>query len=272
MGTFNRLGMNFDPAIFGSAVNFTEGQSLVYTGNTSLNQWQINDLNNSTANGYFQNPMANNLSSMAIIANNIVSITSNTSFTYGDGGLPSLANNFVLEIANFTDHTNRLSNITQSQDNMNLPDYGNAMAIGRQVLAITNQTDNVQNNTPILGNFTSLTTGNTIASQLIYVTSDYATLNSSITVTSVTDPNTGNVTITRTSNLTSNTMNSIVLHIQSSYNTMNTYRTNDVNFYKNSISLVRDHQTVSQFSTLGVSSEYLLKNYIGTPKLISNLS
>jgi len=266
MGAFSRLGMNFNPAIFGNAVNFQPGQNLVYSGATSLQQWQINDLVNSTANGYFYNPMANNLSAMYIVANNIVAITSNTVFLNGDGGLPAVANNFLAEVANFSDHTNRISNVTQSQDKLNLPDYTSAIAIGSQTLSVVNQTDGLQNNVPVLGNFTSLTVANTIAYDTIIITADYATLNSSISTANI-----ANV-IVNVSNLNSNAVNTIVSDIQSTYNLMNTYRTNDVNFYKNSISLVQDYQTVSQFNNMSVTSENIIRSYIGTPKLISNLN
>jgi len=259
MSVFARLGYNFDSTQFGTGVNFTDGEKLTYTGQTALKQWQINDLANSTVNGYFQNPLSSTLISLTSITTTIYNTANSMSLAYSSSN-PTLAgscntlvlitNTLINEIPNFTTHTNYLSNVSQSPDKSLYPDYQGAMAIGRQVLTIVNQTDSLQNNAPILGNFTSLTLGPTISSGIITLTSDLTSMN--VTPTSA-------------------AINTITQHVQTLYNSIYQRRTGDISFYQNSVALVKDFNTVSQFNNLGVTSSYLINNIIGTPKIVSNL-
>jgi hypothetical protein len=259
MSVFGRLGYNFDTAQFGAAGTFTDGEKLMYTGQTSLKQWQVNDLANSTVSGYFQNPLTSTLSSLTTITNTIytTAISMGVAYRGTDPTLATASNTLVLtantlinELPSFTTHTNYLSGVTPSPDKSLYPDYQAALAIGRQVLTIVNQTDNLQNNAPILGNFTSLTLGPSLANGVITLTSDAATMNVSPTVTAI---------------------NTINQHVQALYNSVYQRRTGDVSFYQNSIALVKDFNTITQFNNLGVTSTYLLNNLIGTPKIIADL-
>jgi hypothetical protein len=259
MSVFDRLGYNFDSSQFGSAIDFTDGEKQLYNGQTSLYQWQINDLSASTVFGYFQNPLANNLSSLSTVATtiyttaNIISNiyeTSNPTLANAANTLSIAANTLLIEIGLFTSHTNNLSSVSQSTNKLTIPDYQSALAIGRQVLTIVNQTDKLQNNAPVLGNFTSLTIGSTLSSNVITLTADASTMNVTPTAASI---------------------NTIIQHVQGSYSVLNQRRTGDVTFYQNSVDLVKDFNTISQFNNLGVTSNYLINNLIGTPKLVSNL-
>lgn len=259
MSVFDRLGYNFDSTQFGTAIDFTDGEKQLYNGQTFLYQWQIDDLANNTVSGYFQNPLSNNLSTLTTITTTIKNTANSIyiAYTISDPTLSAVANALVLsantllnEISSFTSHTNNLSNVTQSTNKLTTPDYQSAVALGRQVLTIVNQTDNLQNNAPILGNFTSLTIGSTLASNVITLTDDAASMNVLPTSASI---------------------NTIIQHVQGSYSVMNQRRTGDVSFYQNSVALVQDFRTITQFNNLGVTSSYLLNNLIGTPKLVSNL-
>jgi hypothetical protein len=137
---------------------------------------------------------------------------------------------------------------------------GSALAVGRQILNITNTTDSVQNNTPILGNFTSLYTGNTLSSLNISIINDYITLNNSISIVS------GNAV----SNISNSAMNTIISDIQSLQTLMDTRRSGDWTFYQNSLAVMQDYQTVLQFSNIGATQNSLI-TLIGTPKLHSRL-
>ena len=259
MSVFDRLGYNFDSSQFGSVIEFTDGQKQLYNGQTSLYQWQINDLSASTVSGYFQNPLASKLSDLSTVATTIF-ITANNIGISSSGSDPTLAaaanslciatTTLLSEIGSFTTHTNNLSSVTQSTNKLTTPDYQSALAIGRQVLTIVNQTDNLQNNAPVLGNFTSLLIKDKISSNVITLTSDAGTMNVTPTAASI---------------------NTIIQHIQGSYSVLNQRRTGDITFYQNSVALVQDFNTISQFNNLGVTSTYLINNLIGTPKLVSNL-
>jgi hypothetical protein len=132
------------------------------------------------------------------------------------------------------------------------------MTIGRQVLTIVNQIDGIQNNAPLLGNFTSLAIGGDISNTITLLTRDLATLNTSISG--------------GTSSISNATMNTIIVDVQSAYDLLNARRTGDVNFYVNSLYLVNDYNSVSQFNNVGVNSNYLINTLnIGTDKLKNNL-
>jgi hypothetical protein len=259
MSVFSRLGYTFDSTQFGTAANFTDGEKLMYTGQTSLKQWQIDDLANSTVSGYFQNPLTSTLSSLSSITSTIyitansmsaAYISSNPTLASASNTLVLTANTLINEIPTFTTHTNYLSGVSVSPDKSLYPDYQAGLAIGRQVLTIVNQTDSLQNNAPILGNFTSLTLGPSLANGVVTLTSDAATMNVAPTAAAI---------------------NTIIQHVQTLYNSINQRRTGDVSFYQNSIALVKDFNTITQFNNLGVTSTYLLNNLIGTPKIIADL-
>ena len=265
MGVFNRLGYNFDSTKFGDGDSFTVGQAQVLNSTPAISTWQAADLINVAVTGYYQNPHSANLAILTTLVNNL-SANSNTStitFTnasWSANNLKANANTLLSEITSFTDHTNRISGVTQSSNVASLPDYQTAMTIGRQVLTITNQIDGVQNNAPLLGNFTSLAIGSDISNTITILTRDLATLNASITVAN------------STSNISSATMNTIVSDVQAAYNLLNTRRVSDTNFYLNSLYLVNDYNKVSQFNTVGVNSKYLINTLnIGTDKLKTNL-
>ena len=129
-----------------------------------------------------------------------------------------------------------------------------------EVINITNNTDAVQNNTPILGNFTSLYVGNTLSSLNIAITNDYTTLNNSISIVS------GNAV----SNISNSAMLTVISDIQNLQTLMDTRRSTDWSFYQNSLLVMKDYQTLLQFSNMG-STQNSLISLVGTPKLHSEI-
>ena len=263
MGVFNRLGYTFDSTKFGDGNSFTAGQAVLLNSSPSIKAWQADDLSNVAVTGYYQNPHSANLTILTTLVNQIKanSNTSNITFTTASARanvLSANANTLLIEISSFTDHTNRISGVTPSSNVANTPDYQSAMTIGRQVLMITNQIDGIQNNAPLLGNFTSLAIGGDISNTITLLTRDLATLNTSISG--------------GTSSISNATMNTIIVDVQSAYDLLNARRTGDVNFYVNSLYLVNDYNSVSQFNNVGVNSNYLINTLnIGTDKLKNNL-
>jgi alpha-tubulin suppressor-like RCC1 family protein len=190
MGVFDRLGFNYDSTKFGNGNDLTDGQKLYLNGQTELKTWQINDLANSSVSGYFQNPHSANLATLSTLATNIMiyANTANANVVFSDSDTSNVANllfaaanTLYNEIPTFSSHVDRMSGVTTSSTKLTVPDYQIAMAVGRQILSITNQTDNIQNNTPILGNFTSLTIGPDITNSITTLTNDLNGLNSSYT-------------------------------------------------------------------------------------------
>lgn len=267
MSVYGRLGYNFDSTQFNGVDVLSQGV-LNYLGNTSthLSSWQIDDLSNNIVNGYYQNPHQYTLASLSIHLDGLYSIANTANISYTTASVP--ANNLVpllvstsSSIINFTVHTNNLAGVTRSSNTALYPDLNSALAVGRQILNITNETDSVQNNTPILGNFTSLYTGNTLTSLDISITRDYNTLNNSISIDM-----TGNTV----SNISVSEMNTILNDIQSLQTLMDTRRTGDWTFYQNSLVVMQDYQTLLQFSNIG-STQNSLITLIGSEKLHNRL-
>jgi hypothetical protein len=268
MGVFYRLNYNYDSTKFGDGQALSPGQERVLsTVPPALKEWQADDLINASVNGYFQNPLLANVNTLLALINslNITSNSSNITYTYASdvaNGLYLSTSNVASEIPLFIDHTNRISGVTSTTNPLTTPDYQFAISVGRQVLTIVEQVDGSQNNIPMLGNFTSLTISDEISNTIITLTNDNETFNSTIEI----------VDSNAVSNISSSAMSGIIDHVNYAYNLLNARRTADVSFYVNSLSLIRDYNTVTQFNNLGVNSKYLIYTLnIGTDKLKTNL-
>jgi hypothetical protein len=159
-------------------------------------------------------------------------------------------------LSNFTNHTNNLSGVTNSSNTAAFPDYDSALSIGRQILQIVNKSDGVQNNVPILGNFTSLYIANTIIDSTTAIRNDYITLANSFSGAN--------------SNISNSVMNTIIFDIQTFSNTVNNRVSSDITFYTNSYEIVNEYNYISQFSSLGATQNNLIE-IIGTDKLKDDL-
>lgn len=263
---YGRLGFNFDTTKFNGADTLSNGAKN-YLSNTSidLKQWQIDDIANTTATGYYQNPHTTVLSNLTTVLNKIVT-DSNTSSIIFEFAAPeanilnSTATTTLTSISNFLAHTNRISGVVNTTDASLYPDLNSGLAIGRQILNITNKSDSVQNNTPIMGNFTSLYIGPDLDTIYININNDYSTLNTSIYMVD------GN----NTSNITNSQMNVIISDVQYLQTLIDTRRTQDTTFYQNSLTVLDDYFTVLSFSNVGSTQNSLIQ-LIGTEKLKTSL-
>lgn len=263
---YGRLGYNFNTATFGGDDVLNQGV-INLLGNTSiqLSQWQIDDIANTTVGGYYQNPHTTVLNNITIVMTQFVQTcnTSNVTFTFAApqaNAVFAAANSSLTTTSSFLEHTNRLSGVTTTPDASLYPDLGSALSVGRQMLLLTNKSDSVQNNTPILGNFTSLYVGEELNSRYSTVANDYIILNNSISV----------VESNLVSNISSATMNVILSDIQGLQSLMDTRRTLDTTFYTNSLAVSSDYSTVLVFSNLGQTQNSLIE-LIGTQKLKTRL-
>lgn len=259
MSIFGRL--QYDSANTENVVT-SLSNNVIYTMNSMpalLNTWQTEDVSNSNVGGYYKNPVANSTQSIWSVANSIIAITGLSL------ALPNVslsANNLYTSANNFYAHTNRMSGVTNSMTY--LPDYGRAMSVGKMIMMITFKSDDVQNNSPIMGNFTSLIIDNDLSLSYNTISTYSNTIANSIVVSSDGgDP----PVITYSSNLTSNQITTIVNNLNSTINLMDSRRNGDVNFYNNSRAIIDDYNTVDKFSNPGQTEMYLFNNYIGTDKL-----
>lgn len=259
---YDRLGFSFDTTKFNGDDVLPEGviNLLNKTPNT-LSSWQLSDIGNNTATGYYQNPHIAVITTITNTLNSIL-VSANTT-TYNFGSNAGLANNIVnmigtakTTLTSFTTHVNNISGVTTSSDASQYPDLNSALSIGRQMLNLTNKTDGVANNTPVLGSFTSLYIGTDLTSYNTTMASNYVTLTAGVS---------GNNNTTSSTNL-----NTIINNLEY-FNSLVSNRMNaDINYYKTAFAILKDYQTVSQFSNMGATQTSLI-DLIGTTKLKTNL-
>lgn len=293
MSIFQRLGYNFsDPDkvvanLSSSAITYLD------TFPPIINNWQKGDLANNEVGSYLKNPVANIVYVIRNTSNTLITLLSantgtNTNAVTGTSSTINTifinANTNLLNIATNTSglfliHTDRMSGVSSSgisnTDNLTVtqisqqPHLQTALGIGRILLILTHQTDNVNNSAPVLGSFTSLFVANTLGNLSNSLNTYYDLINNSITVTgsgTQADP------FVRSSNITLSTAQSIENTIIDIQTTMNTRREHDINFFANSQNVFSDLSTINQFSQTGEVQKMLINDFIGTPKLISRIN
>ena len=278
MSIYARLGFNSDdPA--------TNALAMPYSSNVMVQMdllpplikpWQANAIGNSAVSGFFTNPVAN--------VTQLIWDTSNTLVTLTSGLTASPANNTVnTAVANvyatstilstnsaqtYFYITNRQSNVTPPNADTSTPHYNTAIAQGKMLSYITNQSDNISNSSVMLGAFTSVTLGNTLAN--LYSTMYTLTNILANTITYYTDPITGDPH--NTTNVSAANASALQNVVSTVNFVMSFYPAQDSQFFQNSSNVIHDYGTVSQFNNLGASQNYLLQNYIGSPTLLANLN
>ena len=264
---YNRLGYNFDTTKFGDDVDLTpSANNFLNNSSINLSQWQVDDIATSTATGYYQNPYTSVLNNITIVltgmaANcNISSITFNVAPTQANTLYSSIIN-ALTAVSDFTTHTNYISGVERSANTVLYPDLNTALSIGRQVLSLTNKADQTQNNVPVLGSFTSLYIRDDVDSRSNAIIIDSRTLGNSLYVE---DGNTY-------SNISVSSINTIITDVNSLQTLLATRRNGDINFYQNSLAIIRDYQTVLTFSSVGATQNSLLQ-IVGTTKLKTDLA
>lgn len=240
--------------------------------------WQANDIESGDVTGYFINPVGNVTSDLILISNTLISNTTtihaNTILYPADSDNINLSFSNTYSISsnisntagpNFLYLTNRLSNVTGVGTDAYTPHYNNVMSYGRTLMGIVYSTDGIQTNAPLLGGMTSLFISNTL-------TSLHNTLRNSSNLLSQ-SKNTDDI-----SSLSLSQARQIESDTSNVYNILTQYYTDNINFHRNTISVINDFNTVSQF---GPSKDSFKKNetqamlithYIGSEKLLSRIT
>jgi hypothetical protein len=238
-----------------------------------ITDWQAQDIANKDFDGYYQNPMQSII--MLIYQNaNAISELANT----GNGVLNSVtvrnsATQLRSNAQEFLSHTSRLSGLTPyvGTDNIN-PYLDMAMSFGRTAMYITQQTDGITNNAPIMGSFTSLMIEpQLIANNDILLTYKQQFANSIVTTTTFDIVLQENVT-TVSSNLTNQQITNINTHITNLNNYMQTRRIADIDFYNNVKYFIEGYNKTKKLNNMGETEKYLIMNLIGTEKAKTRIS
>jgi len=284
---YQRLGFNSSNPIANVTVQPLSANLLTQMSYvpTWMNEWQTKDVAEANTSGYFQNPMATTLSNVNIVANTMMNMVSNNiSISGSTGTITSLLANTMtnaisigysntqLSITSEYDNciyiTNRLSNVVEMNGDLTVPHYQLATGYGTLLTYITNQTDGIQNNSPMIGCFTSLYTQNTLDALIANTTPLLVILKNSITHSVVISPPSESYS----SNISLSNAQSLDNNMAAIFNTMYVSRTSDTAFFINSQATVNDYNIVSQFSNLGGTESQLIQERIGSPKLLSRLN
>jgi hypothetical protein len=273
---FNRLSFSFDTSKFGDAIYLSQDtKNFLNTQPISLETWQKNDLANGTiiATNYYKNPVLNVCNELQSGTQNLYNlmITITAYDTANGAGLQSSANTLLSEINLFEQHTSNVAGVTKAEATVpengspvvEYPDYDTAVQTGQNLLMLLNNTDGIQDSTPLLGSMTSLFMGDAIAANTVIITGDYPTLNSSIYL-----DGTGNLA----SNISTTQANTIISHLQTASGMLSTRRLHDWNFYQQGLILLEDSNKVDNLENVGNTQLYLINNLIGTDDYKQKLS
>jgi hypothetical protein len=164
-------------------------------------------------------------------------------------------------------HTNRLSGVTpfDGTDTAN-PYLDMVLGTGRTAMYITNQTDGIMNNAPIMGSLTSLL----IEPQLSANSNALITYKSNV-INSIISTANGLGYITATSNMSGTIMTTMNTHMTNLTDYMNLRRTSDINFYIQVKNFVDGYNKTKKLTNLGETGNYLMNNLIGTEKAKSRI-
>jgi hypothetical protein len=273
---FNRLSFSFDTGKFGDAIFLSDNtKDFLNTQPVSLETWQKNDLANGTiiTTNYYKNPVLNVCNQLQSSTQNLynVMLTITAYDTANGAALSSSANTLLTEIFLFKQHTSNVAGVTKAEATVpedgspviEYPDYDSAVQLGQDLLMLLNNTDGIQDSSPVVGNMTSLFIGDEIAANLTIITGDYPTLNSSIYLDGG-----GNVM----SNITSSAANLIVSHIQTASGMLSTRRLHDWNFFRQGSILLEDYSRIDKLENVGNTQSFLINTLIGTDEYKQKIS
>lgn len=248
IGIFDRLG--FPASMANNTVTFSDNtQKSLANLPPILLTWQMEDIANSNAYGYFVNPVSDKANSLNSLINDIVTLSTDLidSQIYDT----SSSINSSQSIISFREHTDRLSGVTPLDANANnslLPHYDGCIGLGKALTYLVYQSDGISNNAVLMGNFGSLYTGNTLDSLIITLTVDK------------------NLVQTLGNTLSPEQVSTIVNDMVSMNTFINTAVTTDVNYYANCRSVMDDYNSVKGFTRPG-DTEKELYNLIASDKL-----
>lgn len=266
-GVYATLGYNFSDPNNNIQTFDANTQNNLVQFPPLIQSWQAQDIASNSVGGYFQNPVADYINTIITVSQQIFvlanSVSGNANSSYsGTANLTSIipaANNLVIDASSFLVHTNKLSGVTSMTGQTDIqinPYYQTAVAYGRQAIILTNQTDGIVNNSPILGCMTSILIGPQLSAYANTLSNDLIILTNGITGNTITN---AQVTL-------------ITTDLTSTDSLMATRQSSDVTFFQKLETLVNNYKSTQQFSNMGDTETYLCNNLVGTPKLISRIN
>lgn len=269
MSIYSNLGLNFDTTKFGNSNTLTYKQKVILlssANNIGLYDWQLSDLasgNVSNNKLYYVNPVNDVITQLSNTIVYIENITNTANFIVSSGEAANLKTTCTATInalSYFKTHTDLISGVTNANPNdTTILDLNRALSVGGVVQTITCKADGIQNNSPILGNFTSIFIGDELRSNANTIIIDYNTLSGSVF------PNNN----TYISNAQVNSISSNISILKS---LIDTRRTADYNFYYNSKLLVNSYNKSKTYVSYTTRNNPDMLSIIQTQKLKEDLA
>lgn len=288
---FGRLGFDFDPVDDTVLLLSDAAKKHLQSMPRLLKDWQAEDMRNGNVGNYYKNPLGDLLTSINSALQQIktkILVSSTTSFNYEEGAattsntyvsnLEEVYNqaNFALEEGEkFLRHTNRLSNVEQSEgptetanSTADLPHFNDVMSVGRVLLYICYQADGVLNTAPIIGSMTSLFTDQELGTYNTTLAPYPGLIANSITIETTTF---GESPITTyTSNLSNSQITTITNNIKALKVLFETRRTHDEYFWTKSKDVINEFEGFDAMNGAGEFQNFMVNNFIGTEKLLDS--
>lgn len=283
---YDSLNFDFERSKLGSALDPENNlETGVRRSVPVLPKWQYDALaNNETSNElYVKNPVkdvtqsirntANSISAVSISGGTIASIKSAANTITGYFTNTGTEESPVLVYTSgsaetFISHTNRISGVVDSTDPL-LPDFNTATGYGQLVFSIVSKYENVLDNTPILGSFTSLFIGPDLEAKLNLLAPLPLEIEESIFVSS--GEGTELSPYVYDSDLSLTRQEEILEIVTSTSTLLNARRTHDVNFFLKCKTMSENYNKLAKFSNFNALTLHLVENFIGTETLKSKL-
>jgi len=268
-GIYKRLGYNFDDSSLGIINLSQEAKDHLNSTPGLLVDWQKRDIADSNVSGYLKNPMNDLYISFRSNANSIFTVANNdpaNTWSSFDAAnlLISVSSSLVASLDRFKSHTDNISGVAAIESGGvaagTHPYKKTATGIGKLLVYITNESDGILNASPILGSFTSLFVADSFYSNSNVIISDSATVNAAVN-------SGGGICI-----LTLDQANVIAGHMNTANALIETRRNHDIQFFRNSMSVISDFGKTQEFANMGEVERNLANNYIGTDKLLSRIN
>jgi len=265
-GLYATLGYNFDDPNGSVTTLAAETQQTMSNLPPVITAWQAQDITNNSVGGYFQNPVATSVNTIITVSSQIRvlanSTTANDTTYTGSvdfGPMITAADALNSTAQSFLTHTDKVSGVTSISGQTDIetnPYYQTAVNYGKQAVYLTNQTDGVVNNSPIMGCMTSILVGPQISANASTLSADYVVLTNGINA----------------SNITINQADQITAHLTSTNSFLSGRQSNDVTFFGKVKSLVDNYNTTKPLTSMGETETFLCNNLIGTSKLVSRIN
>lgn len=262
-GFYATLGYNFDDPN-GAVEEYPQNTlNMLDKMPPFMDSWMAQDVTNNEVGGYFTNPCSTNTSTIINTANSIYYLANGCS---GLETVANVANSLLQTSTSFLAHTNRISGVTpwDPNDTVN-PYYRPAVNYSKQLVYISNQTDDITNTSVMMGSFTSILISPQVGANAAALATYTNTVNSSITIVS------GEEGPSKSSSLGTSTKNALNTLMTNINNFLSTRQTHDINYFTNVKTTVDKVQSVVQFKDIGNSESSLLKNYVGSNKLLDRI-